>query len=477
MLGCPNCPRQGNKDDLATKANREAVRFVLACSNGHLDEVPWRLLVYHKTRDCDSRSYRWKNAGGGLRNVELECLVCGGLGNFGRAYGARWPCTGCYPEDLVSSPSRCSKSAQITQRLAVNLRMAETIQVLTIPPTDGPVHRILLTTRLYHDTIIHPVTSKKELMATARSFLNNGMMDGATYKRLDSQDEGPILEAIKDLDSLRHSQTGSTMSELKAIELRELQKAGKYGHSRNKDPERYFEVYTSDVRKVTSSNNTTYRVVPIRRLRFVTIQTGYKRISTSPTESRSVETSIIDRTGRLGFAGMELFGEGLFIELEGWVGQFPRPGPISSSWSTDPSRDPLVNWAEFVWWHTFSHRLINSLAIDSGYSATSIRERVYPRLLSQSNSASGGVLLYTSQPASDGSLGGLVSQGSRFSQILDTALYSLDNCSNDPLCIDSRFEPGKANGAACYACELVSETACEAFNRSLDRNILLENPP
>ena len=66
---------------------------------------------------------------------------------------------------------------------------------------------------------------------------------------------------------------------------------------------------------------------------------------------------------------------------------------------------------------------------------------------------------------------------SSFERVLATALNSLDTCSNDPLCGEEEFGPGKYKGAACYACALVSETSCEHRNMRLDRNLLLENLP
>jgi len=50
-------------------------------------------------------------------------------------------------------------------------------------------------------------------------------------------------------------------------------------------------------------------------------------------------------------------------------------------------------------------------------------------------------------------------------------------CSSDPLCIEgvhAMSEP--ANGSACHACLLASETSCEEFNAFLDRALLVGTP-
>jgi hypothetical protein len=117
------------------------------------------------------------------------------------------------------------------------------------------------------------------------------------------------------------------------------------------------------------------------------------------------------------------------------------------------------------------------LAVDSGYSSAAIRERVYVRTNSDTGTASGGVLLYTAQPGGDGTLGGLIALVPQFERVLDAALRHVDSCSNDPLCNEEHYRPGRSNGAACYACSFVSETSCEFRNMYLDRNVLRLNPP
>jgi hypothetical protein len=123
----------------------------------------------------------------------------------------------------------------------------------------------------------------------------------------------------------------------------------------------------------------------------------------------------------------------------------------------------------FVWWHSLSHKFLSWLAIDSGYSAASIRERVY------CNGTEGGILLYTSQPGGDGSLGGLIGLTDRLQKILKDAYLSADFCSNDPFCDDIQVTKGGYAGAACYACLFLPETSCEHRNMWLDRRLLQEN--
>jgi hypothetical protein len=123
--------------------------------------------------------------------------------------------------------------------------------------------------------------------------------------------------------------------------------------------------------------------------------------------------------------------------------------------------------------HTFAHVMIRRLAFDAGYSSASIRERIYA-----SNGPQGmaGVLLYTADSDSEGSLGGLVRMGepARLLHTLVNALQDASWCSADPVCRESIAQGvGGMNAAACHACALVSETSCVQANALLDRRLLL----
>ena len=115
----------------------------------------------------------------------------------------------------------------------------------------------------------------------------------------------------------------------------------------------------------------------------------------------------------------------------------------------------------------FSHMLIRGLALDCGYSSSSIRERIYSAV---DPDPMAGILLYTATPDSDGSLGGLAEKGtpSHLEPLLRDALDRGLFCSSDPLCGHTGVT-GHLNGAACHACLLLSETSCERSNRYLDR--------
>ena len=117
--------------------------------------------------------------------------------------------------------------------------------------------------------------------------------------------------------------------------------------------------------------------------------------------------------------------------------------------------------------HSLSHALMRTLATNVGYSLSSLRERLY----SNPDLGHTGVLIYTSEGDSEGSLGGLVERGvlTEFGLTVRSALNAISWCSADPVCSEppiSRLDK-RENLAACHA--------CEGFNVALDRRSLLSH--
>ena len=124
--------------------------------------------------------------------------------------------------------------------------------------------------------------------------------------------------------------------------------------------------------------------------------------------------------------------------------------------------------------HTLSHMVIREFSSMSGFSLGSVRERIYLDVIDEEDRVQHcGFLIYTSGASSDGTLGGLVQQGSsieRIENIFNRALEGLMMCSNDPICIEHEPMFEEPNGAACHSCVLLPETSCEFHNHMLDRN-------
>ena len=131
------------------------------------------------------------------------------------------------------------------------------------------------------------------------------------------------------------------------------------------------------------------------------------------------------------------------------------------------------NVARFILMHTLAHSIIGQWALDCGYPAASLRERLYV------GKEMAGILIYTATSDSAGSLGGLIAQATaeRLESSLCEALLRASWCSGDPLCIEAGLQgTDSLNLAACHACVLLPEVSCEELNVFLDRGLLVGTP-
>ncbi|MBO9497596.1 DUF1998 domain-containing protein, partial [Thalassotalea sp. G20_0] len=124
--------------------------------------------------------------------------------------------------------------------------------------------------------------------------------------------------------------------------------------------------------------------------------------------------------------------------------------------------------------HTLAHLLIREMALECGYNAASIRERIYAD--TEGSQQQAGILIYTAAADSDGTLGGLVDLGKpeNLGRLLESAFNRAKICSSDPLCSEHNPEKDRSlHVACCHACGFVSETSCEKGNRYLDRSLVV----
>ena len=189
------------------------------------------------------------------------------------------------------------------------------------------------------------------------------------------------------------------------------------------------------------------------------------------------------------------YGEGIYIEFsENAISKWLK---LNRDWlikrydvnfinrmHSEPLLIPPSNNVDWKWAaryqliHTFSHILINQLVFESGYSSASLKERLF--VSSDSEAPMGGLLIYTASGDSDGSLGGLVRLGrpDLFESLLRRAVSRASWCSADPVCSENLGGAGTrlVNMAACHACTLLPETACETINNGLDRASVVGTP-
>jgi hypothetical protein len=229
------------------------------------------------------------------------------------------------------------------------------------------------------------------------------------------------------------------------------------------------------------------RVVKVHRLREVIAQVGFTRFESAVSDvngelALDVERAALARDVSWAPA-VENRGEGVFLAL--------KPQAVDR-WLARPTVKArgerlmvgFKAWAKahsgatatfpglpYVMLHSLSHLLITAVALECGYSASSIRERIYI-----ANGAY-GMLLYTASPDAEGTLGGLVEAADRIDQHLRHALDLGRLCANDPVC--AHHEPDNVEeerlllGAACHGCVLLAESSCERRNDFLDRALVV----
>lgn len=79
---------------------------------------------------------------------------------------------------------------------------------------------------------------------------------------------------------------------------------------------------------------------------------------------------------------------------------------------------------------------MRQFAFACGYTAASIRERIYAQEADKAGGAMAGILLYTADSDSEGTLGGLVSRGKDLGAHISDALAAMRYCASDPLCAE-----------------------------------------
>lgn len=472
--------RGSNNDQRARDADAVPARFLMACRAGHLDDFPWHWFVHGGPSDCRG-TLRFFESGASLQteNLWVKCDTCGASKNMAQAFGQAGKdnlpaCRGRHPH-IDRFDDDCPEDPRAILLGATNGWFPVTLSVLAIPQTGSPL------AQLVEDgwTFLEDVSSTHEVGFVVKTLKKTAQLPG--IEQFTSEQIWSAIEA--------HRNGGADV-----------------GQSELKEPE--WQVLTADEPPTDSPHFMSKkvaipkgfelaitRVLLLERLREVNALLGFTRIE-SPDEG-----SGDDATPRapLGCSApdwvpaTQVHGEGIFIRfdteaLEVWadedavkeIDERLRVGHYG--WRQKRNLDPREGYpgVRYVMLHTLAHMLIRELALECGYNAASIRERIYAEVDGTKDQA--GFLIYTAAADSDGTLGGLVELGKpeNLGRLLRQALDRARVCASDPLC--SEHDPSKdqsLHGAACHACSFVSETSCERGNRHLDRALVvptLENP-
>ncbi|MFC3994378.1 DrmB family protein [Nocardiopsis sediminis] len=466
-----------------------AARFVLVCTSGHLDEFPYVHFV-HQGGGCPNATHprlRMDDRGGNIgANVELACVSCGERRNLREAMGQRGEeilprCRGRHPHLRTYESGGCGVRPKVLVLGASNQWFSQTLSALAVPTTgagklEGMVDQ--------HWDLIHPVpvgmyAYMKESHPQWGPFTtwSDAELAAAVEKvraRKDGQDAAPDDDAYPDLRT----------PEWEVFSAPTAPEPGP-DFALRRDP----GGVPAELQGVFDD------VVQVERLREVRALTGFTRLDApDPDDPDLVVRVPLSRSDPEWIPASEVRGEGMFLRvpeelLAAWEKRVARSEALAlhtaayrtfreNRYSNRLSGgfDPMRHWpgARYIALHTLSHLLIRTIALDCGYNAASLSERVYAGTEEDPRS---GILIYTAVPDAEGTLGGLVSQAEpeRLAGLVRRALNEAMRCSSDPLCAERQPQPRAdfLHGAACHVCLFVSETTCERGNRFLDRRFVV----
>ena len=465
----PGCRGRGKH-----RATTLPAPFIVACPSGHIDDFPWREYVHRGATSCNRKLALFSVAKTGtVADLLVQC-ECGQARSASDAFGERrgdalGQCTRRRPW-LGNSPdsAACAHATDVRamQRGATNTWFSVVRSALAVKEAATPIGIAL--------NACNPKQIEKvDTLDKLKSLIDMEMFP--TLTRFPVEDVwAAILRQRGELETDDIDLRWPEWLAFRDPALLTNDKAELFLEA-GEVPEGFEGLITG--------------VVLARKLLEVRALVGFTRIDAAGAgtdDSLRPEIAPIYRNQPDWLPAVEVRGEGIFIELnEGAVARWEAKPEVQArahamsakfrQWETERGTPPSpFPGARYVLLHSLAHILIRQLSLDCGYSASSVRERIYSSADPKRRMA--GVLLYTASADSEGSLGGLVDLGSarRFPELFKGAMRSATRCSSDPLCADHQPDVhATINAAACHACILASETSCESFNRFLDRNFLV----
>lgn len=459
------------------------IRFVRACDAGHIGDIDWYYFVHQGNKNCrrELTIYEYGSSGD-LGSMEIAC-GCGArrrLIDMENHPGSLGRCDGARPWLGDAARERCGETNKLLIRTASNTWFPQLLTVISIPPLAQELANLVEK----HWGTLEAVQNSQELTIFLRI-----QTIAADFENYDPAD---IMAAI---DSRRHQAPSEPIKcdEFEAF-IRAGTGVGGYGAD---DPDFRVEElpeaqWSRDM--PTSIARTISRVLLVHRLRKVSALVGFTRFSAATADfNGELDTRLkraeISRDNSKGwFPAMENRGEGIFIEFRPEVvNDWVRRTEVAARgvelmegmrlWQQDNASSSLnFPGVPYYLLHSISHLLLTAIVLDCGYPLSSLGERIYSFPETGDKPARYGILLMTGASGSEGTLGGLVSEGERLRYHLARAVEMAKLCANDPICGFHKPSPNDQAllvGSACHGCMFLPETACEMRNDFLDRALVV----
>lgn len=461
--------------DTRTPMNVVPVRFVRACRRGHVGDIDWRKFVHDENVKCSRQLWiEERGTSGDLDEVWVTC-ECGAkkplsaaakIGS--RALGA---CDGSRPWLGPDSKEECHEPSRLLIRSASNAYFPQLLSVISIPDTHEPVEAAV---RILWEDFLFEVVDLEGLQRARRR--------PTVQSRLHGMSDAEVMAAILRVGGKQNA----NLRPVKEVEFEALSEAREEIGADQPDGHFFARALPASAWGEAPWMKSIERIVLAHRLREVVAQVSFTRFEGIGADAQGelsldVEPASLSRN-QTWLPAVENRGEGIFIqfksvEINAWM---QRPETIRrgqkllagfAQWKKDhPNSNREFLGMPYVMLHSFSHLLLTVIALECGYPASSIRERIYA---AQDKC---GLLIYTGASDAEGTLGGLIQAGRDIKRHIQRALELGTLCSNDPVCAfhaPDEHDGQPLLGSACHGCLLLSETSCEQRNDFLDRALVV----
>ncbi|MUO22404.1 DUF1998 domain-containing protein [Enterococcus faecalis] len=507
--GIPSLVKAFNQkpiDVRKSKTELVPVRIICACCNGHAQDFPWLEWV-HEGMSYDSYKDHEITLGstaqsGSISDLIVSCKRCNKSRNLAGVFDEkRFPhqleklgigCKGEYIWKKEENRIKCDEEVHVLLRNANNFFFPNISSSVNIPFKENKLIELIQSDEYYNalESELRGVTREKGIEKLEKDELVNKMITRLAEKIEYSFDEVKKIISVKFFNEISDDYPDTVMDYRRA-EFEVLSGKEKY----DEDSERFkMKLFNSEEISGHIYSELLNGITLVHQLEVVSALRSYSRIQT--TDSELMKEQVLEGEESSGeaqevslrrkdnyYVGMRSLGEGIFFslnseEIRKWRNK-NKDSVISNkiykkmSNVRFPDEEGYIR-PDYYLIHTLSHLFIKELSMCSGYSSSSLNERIY--YSDELGKEMYGILIYTSSSDSEGTLGGLVKQGvpEKFFDLLNAALEKAKWCSFDPVCIESESQGRDSlNGAACHACSLISETSCEKMNVFLDRSVLI----
>ncbi|GAA0413590.1 DrmB family protein [Leifsonia naganoensis] len=483
-------------------------RYLIACTNGHLDEFPYNEWIHHADghpKECvpnpQLRMREWRsNLGPQVSIVCVQCDASRNIAELTRAGGeTSLPnCRGRHPHlpSFASLDDPCKGEVRLMLLGAANQWFPATISVLVLPSRKEPKPADVVNEVMGLPPAQVAKLTSLDAVAMWREFAPENMVE--KFAGISDADLWIAIQVAKgDLPPIVQDVTGPVGYDPNHLLVPEWETLTHPDEFLTEDRRNGFKVHLVPV--ADSLTGPVSEVIAVDRIRKANAFIGFTRIDAlDRVGDDAARIAPIALSGKPKWApATEDRGEGLFIRFDEDVVSSWEDGVLNSDvWAAhvaahernlarrqsrtaaeldaDERMPPPRYWAL----HTLSHLLIREMAMSSGYGSASLAERIYAWQETDDRAPAAGVLITTTSPDSEGTLGGLVdlARTDRLEEVTLEALHRAQRCSSDPICAHRvpRDQEDFLHGAACHFCAFLSETSCERANRFIDRRFVLD---